>query len=147
MGVKVSPLSLGKMWSAVFPVFHVNASPQVWVSKTSAIALLAELWWNPCVISSDAKRRAKKAQTRLSCCFLYPSKVSGAPPTTARVPLKPALSFHSYSSSPPSLCMKGNGDEVVHLAFTGAAVCPSAAKQTQACHVAPSNIVFSDNRN
>lgn len=120
-------------------------------SKTSPIPLLAKLRWNPGVISSDVKRHTKKAQARLSCCFLYPSKVSGAPrtnlPTTARVPLKPALSFHSHSSSPPSLCMKGIGDEVVHLAFTGATVCPSAAKQTQACHVAPSNIVFLDSRN
>lgn len=120
-------------------------------SKTSPIALLAKLWWNPCVISTDGKSHTKKAQAKLSCCFLYPSKASGAPrinlPTTAHVPLKPSLSFHSYSSSPPSLCMKGIGDEVVHLAFTSATFCPSAAKQTQACHVTPSNIVFLDNRN
>lgn len=120
-------------------------------SKTSPVALLAGLWWNPRVISSDGKRRTEKAQTRLSCCFLYPSKASGAPrsnlPTTARVPLKPASSFHSCSSSPPSLCMTGTGDEVVHSAVTGATVCPSAATQTPACHVAPSNIAFSNNRN
>lgn len=135
------------MWSAVFPVFHVNASPQVWFQKH--LPSLCSPTSDGILVSSPRMvrdtRRKRRLDSPAASCNL--SKVSWAArinlPTTARVPLKPALSFHLDSRSPSSLCMKGIGDEVVHLAFTGATVCPSAAKQTQTCHVVPSNIVFS----
>lgn len=47
-----------KMWSAAFKFFRMKASRGL-DSGTVPIALLANLWWNPCVIFSKAKRCTK----------------------------------------------------------------------------------------
>lgn len=100
-------------------------------ANTLPIALLSDLRWNPHVISSDSKRCTEKSHTRLFGCFRSPLKVSGAPdnnlPTSPRVSLRPVLSFHLYSGSPPSLCMKGSSDEVLHLALSGASFSSTSA--------------------
>lgn len=116
-------LFCAKLWSAASRVFRINASRGL-DSGTVPIALLADLWWNPCAIFSEAKRCTKKPSS------------SSAEQT---LPL--------YQGSPPLLSMKGCSDEVASLAFTGATVCPSAAKQSPVCPVAPNIIIFPDNRN
>lgn len=119
-------------WAWRFPPFHeVKCGLQYFQYSTWTPPLGSGFKNIPslCSPASDgilASSRRMVRDARRKRCFLCPSKVSGAPRrnllAAARAPLKPALSFHLCWSSPPSLCMKGVGDEVVLLAFTGASL-------------------------
>lgn len=167
--MKRSNLTVEDRWIEMFygPFFelkcglqHLGSSAwrpaEVWIQEQSpSLCSPTNLWWNPCVIFSKAKRCTKNLSSSGAEHTLLSLPVSwrsaGHHAVTCKPlhqpSLQPALTVQFHYGPPPLLSMTGSGDEAAHLAFTGATVCPSAARQSQVCLVAPSKIIFSDNRN